>query len=104
MWLTFNKDEFSPLQEHQNWDDGVTNIQEPATGNKDKNHAAILKVMSSWHYSELTVTCTPAHFLELCGVGWNRANHECPSTARPRKPFPALKCFMNPDLYILNQQ
>lgn len=104
MWPTFNKDEFSSLQVHQNWGDGVTTIWESATGNKDTNHAAFLKVLSSLHYPELTVTRPPAHSLELCGGGWNQSNLECPSTAQLRKPVPAFKRFMNPDLYILNQQ
>lgn len=104
MWPTFNKGEFSSLPVHQNWDDGVIVIWESATGNKDENHAAVLKVMSLLHYPELTVTRPPAHSLELCGVGWNQSNHECPSTAQPRKPVTAFKHFMNPDLYILNQQ
>ena len=104
MWPTFNKDKFSSIQVHQNWGDGVTIIWESATGNKYKNHAAVLKVLSSLHYPELTVTRPPAYFPELCGIGWNQSNHECPSTAQPRKPVTAFKHFINPDLYILNQQ
>lgn len=77
MWPTFNKDEFCSLQEHENCDDGVTNIWEPATANEDKNHAAVLKAMSfialSW------ADCyTPSPLPRTLGVGWNQSIY-CPA-------------------------